>query len=332
MATGIIGWGFYVPDKVLTNSDLEKMVDTSDEWITTRTGIKERRIAPPDMAVSDMALEASKKALEKANLMPEDLDLIITATITPDMFFPSSACFIQAKLGAGNVACFDVSAACSGFIYALEVARTLIESGSYRNALVIGVEKLTAITDWEDRNTCVLFGDGAGAVVLGPVENGGIKSSYLGADGTKADLLNMPGGGSRNPATHETVEKRMHYVKMKGNELFKYAVRLMAEAALEALKKANLNKSDIRYLIPHQANSRIIWATARKLELDENHVFVNIHKYGNMSSASCAIALCEVLSLKEIKTGDKLLLVSFGGGLTWGATVIEVSEKVNSKQ
>ena len=325
MATGIIGWGFYVPDKVLTNSDLEKIVDTSDEWITTRTGIKERRIAPVDMAVSDMALEASKKALEKANLESSDIDLIITATITPDMFFPSTSCFVQAKLGAGNITCFDVSAACSGFIYALKVGRSLIESGSYKNALIIGAEKLTAITDWEDRNTCVLFGDGAGAVVLGAVENGGIKSFYLGADGTKADLLNMPGGGSRNPATHETVEKKMHYVKMRGNELFKYAVRLMANAALEALKRANLDKSDIKYLIPHQANSRIIWATARRLGLKEEQVFVNIHKYGNMSSASCAIALCEVLGLKDVKAGDKLLVASFGGGLTWGASVIEVS-------
>ncbi|MDP8234326.1 MAG: beta-ketoacyl-ACP synthase III [Candidatus Saelkia tenebricola] len=325
MDTGVIGWGFYVPDEVRTNKDLEKIVDTSDEWITTRTGIKERRIAPPEMAVSDMGVKAAKKALKKAGLTPFDIDLIIVATITPDMFFPSTACFVQAKLKARNIACFDVSAACSGFIYALKVAKGLIESGSYRNALVIGAEKLTAITDWQDRNTCVLFGDGAGAVVLGPVKKGGIKSVYLGADGSKSELLNMPGGGSRNPATHETVNQGMHYVKMKGNELFKFAVRLMAESAYKALRKAGLDKTDIKYLIPHQANSRIIWATARKLDLEKKQIFVNIHKYGNMSSASCAVALCESLSSKGVKKGDNLLLVAFGGGLTWGASVIEVS-------
>ena len=324
MAAGIIGWGHYLPPKVLTNKDLEKMVDTSDEWITTRTGIKERRIAPSDMAVSDMAARAAQEALKKAKLNAEDIELIIVATITPDMFFPSSACFVQDKLGAKNAVCFDISAACSGFIYGLDVAKSLVESGRYKNALLLGSEKLTAITDWEDRATCVLFGDGAGAVVLSNVKEGGIISTYLGSDGSKSDLLNLPGGGSRFPATLETVNKRMHYIKMQGNELFKFAVRIMVESAERALERAGLNSSDIKYLVPHQANSRIIWATAKRLGLKEGQVFININKYGNMSSASSAVALSEVLDLKDVRKGDKLLLVAFGGGLTWAAGVIEV--------
>jgi 3-oxoacyl-[acyl-carrier-protein] synthase-3 len=301
------------------------MVDTSDEWITTRTRIKKRRIAPSQMAVSDMGVNAGKKALRKAGLSPQELDAIIVATITPDMFFPSSACFVQAKLKAKNAFCFDISAACSGFIYGLDIARSFIESGSCRNVLLIGSEKLSVITDWEDRATCVLFGDGAGAVVLSKVGKGGIISCYLGSNGHRADLLYLPGGGSRYPTSQESLNKKLHYIKMRGNELFKYAVLSMAEAAEMALTKAGLKASQIRYLIPHQANSRIIWAIAKRLELKEEQVFVNIHKYGNMSSASIAVALIEVLQKKDLKQGDKLLLVSFGGGLTWGASVIEVS-------
>ncbi len=325
MNIGVVGWGLYLPDKVLSNADLEKMVDTTDEWITTRTGIKTRRIAEDSMAVSDMSANAARLAIAKAGLSPKDIDLIIVATITPDMFFPSTACFVQKAISAENAACFDISAACSGFIYAMDVARGLISNSGYKNALVVGAEKLSAIADWEDRNTCVLFGDGAGAVVLSEVESGGILSSYLGADGTKDDLLYIPGGGSRNPATHKTVEEKLHHLKMRGNELFKIAVRIMANSAEAALEKAGLNKKDIKKLIPHQANSRIISATVKMLGLKEEQVFVNIDRYGNMSSASGAVALSEVLDLEDVNKGDILLLVAFGGGLTWGATVIEVS-------
>ena len=325
MNTGIVGWGFYVPDKVLSNADLEKMVDTTDEWITTRTGIKTRRIAEDSMAVSDMSANAARRALDKAGLSPKDIDLIIVATVTPDMFFPSSACFVQKAIGAENAACFDISAACSGFIYAMDVARSLMSNSGYKNALVIAAEKLSAIADWEDRNTCVLFGDGAGAVILSEVASGGILSSYLGADGTKDEMLYLPGGGSRNPSTHKTVDDRLHYLKMSGNELFKIAVRIMANSAEVALERAGLEKKDVKKLIPHQANSRIIWATSKMLGLKEEQVFVNIDRYGNMSSASGAVALCEVLDLKDINKDDILLLVAFGGGLTWGATAIKVS-------
>ncbi|MDP8216987.1 MAG: beta-ketoacyl-ACP synthase III [Candidatus Kaelpia imicola] len=325
MNIGIVGWGFYVPDRVLSNADLEKMVDTTDEWITTRTGIKTRRIAGDDMAVSDMSARAARQAIERAGLSPKDIELTIVATITPDMFFPSSACFVQKEIGAENAACFDISAACSGFIYAMDVARGLISSLGYKNALVIGAEKLSAIADWEDRNTCILFGDGAGAVVLSEVESGGILSSYLGADGTKDELLYLPGGGSRNPSTHKTVDQRLHYLRMRGNELFKIAVKIMANSAEVALKRAGLEKTDVKQLIPHQANSRIIWATAKMLGLKKEQVFVNIDRYGNMSSASGAVALCEVLDLKNINKDDILLLVAFGGGLTWGAAAIKVS-------
>ena len=277
------------------------------------------------MAVSDMSVNAARRALNKAGLSPEDIDLIIVATVTPDMFFPSSACFVQKAIGAENAACFDISAACSGFIYAMDVARSLMSNSGYKNALVIAAEKLSAIADWEDRNTCVLFGDGAGAVILSEVASGGILSSYLGADGTKDEMLYLPGGGSRNPSTHKTVDDRLHYLKMRGNELFKIAVRIMAKSAEVALERAGLEKKDVKKLIPHQANSRIIWATSKMLGLKEEQVFVNIDRYGNMSSASGAVALCEVLDLKDINKDDILLLVAFGGGLTWGATAIKVS-------
>ena len=260
---GIIGVGKYLPKRVLSNRDLEKTVDTSDEWITTRTGIKERRLASSREAASDLAINAAKGALKDAGVKPQDLDLIIVATITPDMQFPSTACFVQAALGAKNAVCFDISAACAGFVYAIIVAQQFVAGGTYKNALVVGTEVLSSITDWQDRSTCVLFGDGAGAAVLSEVKSAGILSTYLGGDGSRADLLMLPAGGSRNPATHKTIDKRLHYIKMQGNELFKLAVKIMAEAAQIALKKAGLKCEDIDLVIPHQANARIIMEIGR---------------------------------------------------------------------
>jgi 3-oxoacyl-[acyl-carrier-protein] synthase-3 len=320
---GIIGVGEYLPKKVLTNADLEKMVDTSDDWITTRTGIKERRLAARNEAASDLALEASRQALEDARLKSQDLDLIIVATITPDMQFPSTACLLQRGLGAKNAACFDISAACAGFVYALTTAQQFIARGAYSNALVVGAEVLSSITDWQDRNTCVLFGDGAGAVVLSEVKSGGILSACLGSDGNMAELLMIPGGGSRNPASRETIEKRLHYIKMRGNELFKIAVKSMADAAQIAIEKAGLKCKDIDLVIPHQANMRIIMAVAKKLGLGEDKIYLNIERYGNMSSASTAVALCDAVSSGRIKKGDTVLLDAFGAGLVWGACVIK---------
>jgi 3-oxoacyl-[acyl-carrier-protein] synthase III len=320
---GIIGVGEYLPKKVLTNADLEKMVETSDEWITTRTGIKERRLAAKNEATSDLAVKAAKAALESAKCDPEDLDLIIVATITPDMPFPSVASILQNALSAKKAACFDISAACAGFVYALSIAQQFIACGTAKNALVIGAEKLSSITDWKDRNTCVLFGDGAGACVLGEVKSGGIISTYLGCDGSNLSLLNLPAGGSRAPASFETVEQRQHYIKMNGNELFKIAVRTMTEAAGIVLEKAGLKFSDIDLIIPHQANSRIIMAVAKRLGLSEGQIFLNIEKYGNMSSASTVTALVEAVQEGRIKKGDIVLLDSFGAGLVWGAAVIK---------
>ena len=320
---GIIGVGEYLPKKVLTNADLEKMVDTSDEWITTRTGIKERRLASDEEATSDLAIAAAREALNNAKIKPEDLDLIIVATITPDMPFPSVASILQNALCAKKAAAFDISAACAGFVYALSCAQQFISNGAYKNALVIGAEKLSSITDWKDRNTCVLFGDGAGACVLGEVKDGGITATYLGCDGSNLGLLNLPAGGSRKPVSYETVDARLHYLKMNGNELFKIAVRTMTDAALTVLEKAGLKFSDIDLIIPHQANSRIIMAVAKRLGLTEDKIFLNIEKYGNMSSASTATALVEAAKEGRIKKGDIVLLDAFGAGLVWGAAVIE---------
>jgi 3-oxoacyl-[acyl-carrier-protein] synthase-3 len=320
---GVIGVGKYVPQKVLTNADLEKMVDTSDEWITTRTGIKERRIAAPGEATSDLATKAAREALANAGVKPEDLDLIIVATITPDTQFPATACYVQANLGAKNAFCFDMSAACAGFIYAVGIAQQFIARGSCRRALVIGAETLSAITDWKDRNTCVLFGDGAGAVVLSEVKSGGILSTYLGTDGTQTGLLYLSAGGSRQPVTHQTVDARQHYVKMQGNELFKLAVMSMEQAAQTALKKAGLSCSDVRWIIPHQANIRIINAVAKRLGFANAEIFLNIERYGNMSSASTATAFAEAVQAGKFKKGDVILLVAFGAGLVWGAITME---------
>lgn len=320
---GIIGVGEYLPKKILTNADLEKMVDTSDEWITSRTGIKERRLAAKNEATSDLAIKAAKAALADAKLKPQDLDLIIVATVTPDMAFPAVACLLQSALGAKTAICFDISAACAGFIYALVTAQQFIARGSAKIALVIGAEVLSSVTDWQDRNTCVLFGDGAGAAVLAEVKSGGIISTDMGSDGSKANLLMLPAGGSRNPASAQTLDKRLHYLKMQGNEVFKLAVTIMAEAAQNALKKAGLECKDIDLVIPHQANIRIIMAMAKKLGLSPDKVYLNIEKYGNMSSASTATALCEAVREGRIKRGDIVLLDAFGAGLVWGACVIK---------
>lgn len=321
---GIIGTGRYIPEKILTNSDLERMVDTSDEWITTRTGIKERHLAEKGTPTSEIATLAAKEALKSAKLNPEDLDLIIIGTITPDMQFPSTACLVQAKLGAKNAAAFDVSAACSGFIYAISVAEAMIKTGQYKNALVIGAEVLSSITDWQDRNTCVLFGDGAGAAVLAPVNEGGILSTHLGSNGNEANLLSLPAGGSAMPATVDTVNNRMHYLKMSGNEVFKLAVKAMADAAEKAAKKAGISKVDqLDLIIPHQANMRILLAVANRLKISEDKLFLNVAKYGNMSSASTAVALDEAVRAGRIKKGDNIILVAFGAGLTWAACVIK---------
>jgi len=320
---GVIGVGEYLPKKVLTNADLEKMVDTSDEWITSRTGIKERRIAHKNEATSDLAVKASHKALESAGLKPMDLELIVVATITPDMSFPATASLVQSELGANKAVCFDVSAACAGFIYALAIGQQFIAGGAYKNALIIGAETLSRVTDWKDRNTCVLFGDGAGAAVLAEVKSGGILSTYLGCDGTKSDLLKLPGGGSRLPASQETLEKGLHYLKMQGNEIFKLAVTIMADAAQVALKQAGLECKDIDLVIPHQANIRIIMAMAKKLKLPEEKIYLNIGRYGNMSSASTATALSEAVQEGRVKKGDVILLDAFGAGLVWGACIIK---------
>lgn len=321
--TGILGLGKYVPERVMTNKDFEKIVDTTDEWITTRTGIKERHIARDDEATSDMATAAAKRALEAAKLKPEDIDLIIVATITPDMFFPATACLVQQKIGARKVPAFDVSVACSGFIYGLAIANQFIASGTYKHALVIAAEKLSSITDWTDRSTCVLFGDGAGAAVLGSVKEGGILSVTLGADGSQGDLIKLPAGGSRIPATKKSVEDKLHFIKMNGSELFKHAVRIMADAAKEVTRPLGLKAEDVSLVIPHQANVRILNAAAKRMGLSEDKIYLNLEKYGNMSAASSAVALVEAVEEGRIKKGDKILLDAFGGGLTWGAMIIE---------
>lgn len=321
-SVGILGTGKYVPEKVLTNQELEKMVETNDEWIVTRTGIKERRIAASEEATSDLAYKAAQQAIANAGITVDEIDLIIVATITPDMMFPSTACLVQDKLGAKCPA-FDLSAACSGFIYSLATANGMIQSGLYRKVLVIGAETLSRITDYTDRNTCILFGDGAGAVVVGEVSEGrGFKSFELGADGSGGDLLKVTGGGSRMPASAESVANKEHSIYMAGNEVFKFAVRIMGNAAEEAIAKAGLTKGDIDLLVPHQANIRIIQSSLNRLELPEEKAMINLDKYGNMSAASIPVALAEAVEEGKVKAGDTLCLVGFGGGLTWGSSVL----------
>lgn len=319
----IVGVGNYYPKKVLTNHDLEKMVDTSDEWITTRTGIKERRIAADDETTSDMAAKAAKQALKNAGMEAADIELIILATVTPDMNFPSTACFVQQKIKAFNAAAVDISAACSGFPYALSIAQALIKAGQYKRIMIIAADKLSSITDWQDRNTCVLFGDGAGACILEPTTSeNGILSIYLGSDGRKADLLYIPGGGSANPITHKMIDERLPYVKMRGSELFKIAIKKMVASAQKALEKCGLKVEDIDMLVPHQANIRIIKAVGKRLNLPDEQVFTNLERHGNLSAASTITALNEAVLTNAIKKGDIVVLSAFGGGLTWGGAVI----------
>ena len=320
----IVSTGSYLPERILSNLDLEEMVDTSDEWITERTGIKERRIAAEDQAASDLAYEASKAALERAGLKADSIDLIIVATVTGDMPFPSTACFLQDKLGAVNAVGFDINAACSGFLYCLYVADSFIRSGAHKRILVVGTEVLSRVTDWKDRATCVLFGDGAGAVIVEPTdEDRGIRSMHVNSDGKMWELIHLPGGGSRNPVSSDSMEKRLHYIKMKGNETFKVAVRTLEEVAVKTLEENSLDSSGLSLLIPHQANLRIIQATAERLKLPMDKVVVNLDKYGNTSAASIPIALDEAVTSGRIKDGDYVLLEAFGGGLTWASALIK---------
>ncbi|MCM8711771.1 ketoacyl-ACP synthase III [Clostridium sp. SYSU_GA19001] len=317
----IAGIGSYVPEKIMTNDDLAKIVDTSDEWISSRTGIKERRISEGENT-SDLAAKAALKALEKANLSPEDLDLIIVATSSPDALTPSTAVFVQRNIGAFNAACFDISAACSGFIYALNIGVQFIKSNQSKNALVIGSEVLSKITDWKDRNTCVLFGDGAGAAVLLPSEEKGVSSIFCGADGRKAEFLNINCVPVKNPfVTPEKIEDIR--LTMDGREVFRFASNIVLEAVNKVLKDANLTLDDIKYIVPHQANYRIIEFAARKLGVPEEKFFLNLQKYGNTSAASIPIALDEMIEKEIIKKGDKIILVAFGAGFTWSACLVE---------
>ncbi|WP_120461202.1 beta-ketoacyl-ACP synthase III [Paenibacillus aceti] len=322
-SVGIIGTGKYVPERVLTNADLEKMVDTNDEWIVSRTGIRERHIAAPEQATSDLAYEAAVRALKSAGMTADQLELIIVATITPDTSFPSTACILQDKLGAKRAAAFDLSAACSGFVYSMATANGFIKTGMYKNALVIGVDTLSRITDYTDRNTCVLFGDGAGAVIVGEVPEGrGFLSFDLGAEGAGGELLKLAAGGSRLPASEETVKAKQHYIYMNGREVFKFAVRVMGSATEEVLRKAGKTKEDIDLFVPHQANIRIIQSAMQRLNLPEEKCVINVDKYANTSAASIPLALVEAAEDGRIKEGDTVLLVGFGGGLTWGASVL----------
>ena len=308
----------------MANSDLETMVDTSDEWITERTGIKERRIAAENQAASDLAYEASKTALARAGIKAGSIDLIIVATISGDMPFPSTACFLQNKLEAVNAAGFDINAACSGFLYSLYIADNFIKSGAHKRILVVGTEVLSRVTDWDDRTTCVIFGDGAGAVIVEPTdEDRGIRSAHIHSDGRMWELIHIPGGGSRSAISSDSIEKRLHYIKMKGNETFKVAVRTLEDLAVKTLEEDNLDPSRLSLLIPHQANLRIIQATAERLKLPMDKVVVNLDKYGNTSAASIPIALDEAVTSGRIKDGDYILLEAFGGGLTWASALIK---------
>ena len=328
----ITGWGFYVPPKVLTNADLEKMVGTTDAWIVERSGIRERRIVADGEATVSMATKASRQALERADLSGKDLDAIIIATTTPDFLLPTAAALVQDQIGATRAAIFDLGAACAGFIYALAVARGLIAAGTARRVLVVGAETISRYVDWTDRATCVLFGDGAGAVVVEASSEGiGIRSTVLRGDGSKSELLTVRGGGSRYPPSAESLREGLHYIRMRGNEVFKTAVPSMASAAVEALAQAGLGLEDVDLFIPHQANARIIDAVARKLGLEASKVFMNVHKYGNTSAASIPIALCEAVDEGRVRPGDTLVFAAFGGGMTWGAAVVDWTAPVRPR-
>jgi len=313
-----------VPERILTNADLSRMVDTSDDWITSRTGIKERRIAGKEEFTSDMAAKAALKAIKQAKISPTEINLILVATATPDMLFPATACFVQKKIGATNAACLDISAACAGFLFGIEIAQQFITSHTHDTVLVIGAEKLTSITNWTDRNTCVLFGDGAGAAILRHRGSAhGVISTYIGSDGQYTDILFMPGGGSRCPITRENVDLNLVTIHMTGKEVYKQAVTAMLSAAKKALEQADLSIHDIACVIPHQANVRIINAIADRLGISRDKMFVNVDRYGNTSAAAVAIALDEANRSGRIKGGDYVLMVVFGGGLTWASTIIE---------
>lgn len=323
--SSITGIGSYAPKKVLTNFDLEKMVDTTNAWIVERTGIQERHIAEPDECTSDMGAIAAQRAMETAKIKPEEIDLIIVATATPDMPFPSTACWIQKKIGATRAAAFDITAACSGFLYSLAIGQQFLQTQTYRTILIVGSEKLSAITNWKDRNTCVLFGDAAGAVILQNQPGyANILINQLWSDGRESEILQLPAGGTRCPTTVETLEKGLNYMQMSGREVFKIAINTMVEAIKSTLKKANLQLSDIAYVIPHQANIRIIQAIAEKLNIPLEQFHVNIQYYGNTSSASIPLALDQILPMKKFKKGEKILLVAFGSGLTWACTILSI--------
>jgi 3-oxoacyl-[acyl-carrier-protein] synthase-3 len=319
----IISTGYYLPERVVTNKELEKLVDTTDEWITTRTGIKERRIAAEDESSSDMGIKAAQWALKRAHIKPEEVDALICATATPDHIFPATSCLIQKSLGLKNSFAFDVSAACSGFLYALSVAETMLLADKAKTVLVVATEKLSSVTDWTDRSTCVLFGDGAGAAILRK-ESGdrGILSTYLKADGTLSDLLMVPAGGSRKPASEETIKNREHYLRMDGNEVFRMAVHKMIESAEEVMRRAGIGAKDVKFFVPHQANLRIIDAIAKRLKVEPERMFVNLYKTGNTSAASIAIAISEAEEQGMIKAGDVIVLISFGAGFTWGGIAL----------
>ncbi len=324
----IVGTGSYLPERILSNQDLEKMVETSDEWIVSRTGMKERRIARADEFTSDMGYQAALKAIEAAKVPVEEIDLILVATLTPDYVFPSTACLLQARLKAVNAAAIDIQAACTGYIYALSQAKAYIDAGLYKNILIIASEKLSSIVNYKDRNTCILFGDGASACVVSDRGRGlAIRDVHLGADGELAGLLILPAGGSRNPASEETLCAQMHYLQMEGKEVFKHAVRRMESASKLCLDRAGLAESDISWLIPHQANIRIIEAIAKRFEVPSDRVYLTIHKYGNTSASSVGIALDELLREKGVKEGENILLTAFGAGLTWGASVLTCVEE-----
>ena len=323
-SASVLGTGSYVPEKIMTNADLEKMVETNDEWILTRTGIRERRIGAPHETTSDMAAAAAQSALKNAGIEASELSMIICATVTPDMFFPNTACFVQAKIGATQAVCFDVSAACSGFLYAMEIARQFIATGTYKTILVIGADKLSSIVDWTDRNTCVLFGDGAGAAILQHREGArGIITTSMGSDGRLSDILYTPGGGSAAPITAENIHEKLSTIRMNGRETYKQAVKAMMESSQQALRQAGVTIDEIKCIIPHQANLRIIEAIADRLEVPLAKFHINLDRYGNTSAAAVAIAFDEAARQQRFQRGDLILLVVFGGGLTWAASVIE---------
>lgn len=327
-AVGFLGTGYYLPEKVLTNADLEKIVETSDEWITERTGIKERRLAEDDVPMSTLAQKAAERALENAGVKAEELDLIIVATLTSDRIIPSTACMLQTRLGATHAAAFDLSAACSGFVYAAMTASQFIKTGVYKKALVVGAETLSKYINWEDRNTCVLFGDGAGAAVLGQVEDGyGILSFDLGSDGSGGNAIQIPSSGSLMPVSKESIDKRLNLIHMDGRETFKFAVKAMGRTVETSLKKIDMPKEQIDWLVPHQANIRIIQSAAKRLSMPMEKVVVNIHKYGNMSAACIPIALAEAAAEKRFKKGDIVALSGFGAGLTWASCIMRWSKE-----